>query len=89
LQRRCSTAWATPPVYFALVILEIGSHQLFAQADLEPRSSWSQRPRCLGLQSWASGARPPHPSSVPTCSPIKSHGLSSLSLYSCGDRLHI
>jgi hypothetical protein len=28
LQCRCSTAWATPPVYFALVILEIGSCEL-------------------------------------------------------------
>jgi hypothetical protein len=26
----CTTAWATPPVHFALVILEMGSHELFA-----------------------------------------------------------
>jgi hypothetical protein len=32
----CSTTWATPPVDFALVILEMGSCELFAWADFEP-----------------------------------------------------
>jgi hypothetical protein len=31
LQSRCSTAWATPLVLFALVIVEMGSHELFAR----------------------------------------------------------
>jgi hypothetical protein len=39
LQSRLSTARATPPVHFALVILETGSCALFAQADLKPWSS--------------------------------------------------
>jgi hypothetical protein len=36
LESRHSTARATPPVHFAEVILEMGSHKLFAWADLEP-----------------------------------------------------
>jgi hypothetical protein len=32
--------------------LKIGS-QVFAQAGLEPQSSWSQPPKWLGLQAWA------------------------------------
>jgi hypothetical protein len=39
LESRHSTARATPPVCFALVILEIGSPELFAQDGLELRSS--------------------------------------------------
>jgi hypothetical protein len=35
LQSSCSTAQATPPVHFSLVILEIGSHELFPWADLK------------------------------------------------------
>jgi hypothetical protein len=31
---RCSTAWATPPAYFALIILETGSH-------FWPRPAWT------------------------------------------------
>jgi hypothetical protein len=31
---RYFTAWATPPIHFALVIFEIKSHKLFAQASL-------------------------------------------------------
>jgi hypothetical protein len=38
LQRRPSSTWATPPVHFALVILEMGSRELFAHAGLEPPS---------------------------------------------------
>jgi hypothetical protein len=41
-QNRHSAAWATPLVHFALVFLEMGSHELFVQAGLEPQSSWSQ-----------------------------------------------
>jgi hypothetical protein len=36
LQSRFSTIRATPLVYFSLVILEMGSQELFAQADLKP-----------------------------------------------------
>jgi hypothetical protein len=45
LQSRHSTTWATLPVHFALVILEMGSWKLFAGADLETQSSWSQPPK--------------------------------------------
>jgi hypothetical protein len=48
LQSRHSTAW--PPVRFALVILEMGSYELFACAGLKLRSSWSQLPKEPGLQ---------------------------------------
>jgi hypothetical protein len=41
LQSRCSTIWATPPVHFVLVILEMGgSHELFPLAVLELQASW-------------------------------------------------
>jgi hypothetical protein len=39
LQSRCSTAQATPPLPLALIILEIGSHELYSSAGLELRSS--------------------------------------------------
>jgi hypothetical protein len=39
LQRRYSTVFATPPVDFALVILEVGSCELSALACLEPQCS--------------------------------------------------
>jgi hypothetical protein len=39
------TTWATPPVHLALIILEMGSHELFAQADSELQSSWSLPPK--------------------------------------------
>jgi hypothetical protein len=42
LAKQASTSWATPPVPFALVILEMGSQELFAQAGFKPWSSWSQ-----------------------------------------------
>jgi hypothetical protein len=35
LQRRLFTIWATLPVHFAMVILEMGSHELFALSGLE------------------------------------------------------
>jgi hypothetical protein len=52
LQSRCSTAWATPPFHFALV-LELGSCKLFAWAGLELWSSWCQPPMWLGLYAWS------------------------------------
>jgi hypothetical protein len=39
LQQRYSTTYATFPVHFGLVILEMGSHKLFAKAGLELQSS--------------------------------------------------
>jgi hypothetical protein len=36
LQSRHCTAWATPPVHFALVILEMRPFKIFAQANLKP-----------------------------------------------------
>jgi hypothetical protein len=45
LQSRYSTVWATLLVHFALVILEMDSHKLFALAGLKLRSSWSQSPK--------------------------------------------
>jgi hypothetical protein len=39
LQSRHSTVWATPLVHFSLVILEMGSQELFAYAVLDPLSS--------------------------------------------------
>jgi hypothetical protein len=39
LQNRHSTARATPPAHFALLILEMGSQELFAWAGLKPQSS--------------------------------------------------
>jgi hypothetical protein len=53
LAKQCSTAWATPPVHFALVILEIKVFRIFAQTGLKPQSSQSQPPKYLGLQVWA------------------------------------
>jgi hypothetical protein len=35
----------SPPVHFALLIVEMGSQELFDQAGLEPRSSQSQPPK--------------------------------------------
>jgi hypothetical protein len=40
-------------VHFALVILEMGSWELFAQDGLKPQSFQSQPPKQLGLQVWA------------------------------------
>jgi hypothetical protein len=48
---RCSTARAALPFHFGLVILEMRSHKLFAWAGLKPRSSQSQPPQELGLQT--------------------------------------
>jgi hypothetical protein len=39
------TTWATPSAHFALVILEMGSLELFAWAALEPQSSHPQPPK--------------------------------------------
>jgi hypothetical protein len=50
LQSKHSTSWVTPPVYFGLVILEMGSHELFPWAGLESRSSQFQSPKWLELQ---------------------------------------
>jgi hypothetical protein len=50
LQSRWSTTWAATPVHFALVILEMVSPKLFAQAGLEQWSSWSQPPTQLHPQ---------------------------------------
>jgi hypothetical protein len=48
---RCSTAWATPPVHFALVLLEMGPLWTllglawhFNPPDLSLPSSWNYRP---------------------------------------------
>jgi hypothetical protein len=53
-----SSLWATPEAqFFVMGILEIGSHELFAQAGLKPWSSWSLPPEKWGLHAWAtSGA---------------------------------
>jgi hypothetical protein len=37
--------------------LEMGSRELFAHADLETWSFWSQPPKQLGLQVWATGTQ--------------------------------
>jgi hypothetical protein len=45
-QSRHSTTWTIPQFHFALVILKMrGSHELFAQVDLKPQSSWCQPPK--------------------------------------------
>jgi hypothetical protein len=56
LQCRHSTTWSTFPIYFFLVIMEMGDCKLFVQAGLQPWSSWSQPPKFLGLQEWATCA---------------------------------
>jgi hypothetical protein len=58
LQSRHSTAWATPPVHFALVILEMWSHELLAWAGLRVilLISASQVARITGLQVCTTGA---------------------------------
>jgi hypothetical protein len=56
-QSRCSTAWATSPVHFSLVILEMGSCELFAQAGFETWSSQSQPPRITGMSHWCLAKR--------------------------------
>jgi hypothetical protein len=45
LQSRYATTWATTLVNFALVILEMGSPELFSWAGLEQWSSQSQPPK--------------------------------------------
>jgi hypothetical protein len=55
LQSRCSATWVTPLVYFAVVILEMRSCELFAQAGLELPSLWAHPPKQLGLPVWATG----------------------------------
>jgi hypothetical protein len=44
LQNRCSTAWVTFPVHFALVILETGSCKLFCWPGFQPWSFHSSLP---------------------------------------------
>jgi hypothetical protein len=46
-----------PPVHFPLVILELGSWELFACSGLKPWSSLFQPPNYLGLQAWATGTQ--------------------------------
>jgi hypothetical protein len=55
LQSRHSSTWATSPLHFALVILKMSSHKLFAQAGLKPQAFWSQPPKQVGLQVWVTG----------------------------------
>jgi hypothetical protein len=43
-----------PAFFCVLVIFKIGSLELFAQASLEPWSSWSLPP---ALQAWATGVQ--------------------------------
>jgi hypothetical protein len=51
LQSRYSSTWPTPLVHFAVIILEVGSPELFAQAGLEPWSCWSCLPsRIIGMR---------------------------------------
>jgi hypothetical protein len=55
---RCCTAWDTPPVHFALVILEMVVSQIIhpkwlRTLILDPWSSQFQLPKQLGLQVWA------------------------------------
>jgi hypothetical protein len=49
LAKQVLATWATPPVHFALVILEMGSPELFLQADLKPQSSWPQDSRVANV----------------------------------------
>jgi hypothetical protein len=60
LQTRHFTTWAMPLVHFALGILGMGSHELFAQAGVDPCSSWSQPPkwlRTMDMNQWGSASR--------------------------------
>jgi hypothetical protein len=63
LWSRHSTAWAKPPVCFALVILEKSSHELFVQASLKPWPLSPQPPKKPGLQVPTTGATPSLPNS--------------------------
>jgi hypothetical protein len=57
LTKQILYAWATtPPVYFALVVLKMGSHELFAWADLKQQFYQFQPPKYLGLWAWATSA---------------------------------
>jgi hypothetical protein len=55
LQSRCSMTWATPPVYFALIILEIGISQTISpgcpQTTILPFSAF-QVARIIGMNHW-------------------------------------
>jgi hypothetical protein len=49
------SSWVTPPVHFAVVILEMGSCEVFAHAGLQLWSSQSQPPqkaRITGMNHW-------------------------------------
>jgi hypothetical protein len=53
LQSRYSTTWTTSPVHFSLVVLEMGSHKLFAWTGLQPLpSSASQVSRITSVSHW-------------------------------------
>jgi hypothetical protein len=45
VQSKHSAIWAISPGHFALVILEMGAPELFAQAGLELWYTWSQLPK--------------------------------------------
>jgi hypothetical protein len=49
LQNRRFTTWATSPVHFALIILEMGSLKLFVPASLKPWFLASQVAMCEPL----------------------------------------
>jgi hypothetical protein len=53
LTEKCSPTWAILPAHFALVVLEMGSCELFAGFVLKP---WSSTLKQLGLQAWATNA---------------------------------
>jgi hypothetical protein len=55
LAKQALYCWSHTSVHFALVILEIGSWELFAWTGLEPWSSQSQPLLQLGLQVWTTG----------------------------------
>jgi hypothetical protein len=54
LQSKCSTAWATPPVHFAMVILEMGSHKVFTKLAVNsyPLDLSLPSSRIIGLSHW-------------------------------------
>jgi hypothetical protein len=52
LENRYSSTWATPLVHFALFILEMWYHELFAQADFNLRCSASQVAKITAMSHW-------------------------------------
>jgi hypothetical protein len=55
LRSRCSITWATPPVHFALVTLEIGSANYLPKLPLDHNPPDHSLSKYLGLQVWATG----------------------------------